>query len=237
MGGKIDCYIDIASFFSYVAFADLLPKLPLLAAHGIQVEFHPTLIAGINNLSGNKPPWLLPAKAKYLAIDSRRAATRAGKPNARFPPHSDFMNMSLTTSPLRALHVVKANYPEAVFLAVFATLFDRFYTPPHVNPTVDKELEAVLLTVTLDPKDPAAKPVFSTEDVRRIMDGRAEAKDALKQATSKAVELGAFGAPWIWATNANGKGQPFFGSDRFNHVYQYLGIPFQDVEILPPAKL
>jgi glutathione S-transferase kappa 1 len=142
------------------------------------------------------------------------------------------MKMSLTTSPLRALHVVKANYPEPVYLAVFATLFDRFFTPPHVNLTVDEELEAVLLTIALD-----TKPVFSREDVRRIMDGRAEAKGALKEATNKAVELGAFGAPWIWATNADGKGQPFFGSDRFNHVYQHLGIPFQDVEMLPPAKL
>ena len=41
-----------ASFFSYVAFADLRENLDLLKQHGVDVEFHPVLIAGINNLSG-----------------------------------------------------------------------------------------------------------------------------------------------------------------------------------------
>jgi len=54
MGGKIDCYLDVASFFSYVAFADLRENLDLLKQHGVVVEFHPVLIAGINNLSGTE---------------------------------------------------------------------------------------------------------------------------------------------------------------------------------------
>ncbi|KAG6003311.1 hypothetical protein E4U21_002199 [Claviceps maximensis] len=46
-GGRIDCYLDIASLFSYVCFEDLWPKLDELAAHGVEVEsvvaFHPLL--------------------------------------------------------------------------------------------------------------------------------------------------------------------------------------------------
>lgn len=44
-----------ASFFSYVAFADLTSNLELLESHNVEVEFHPVLIGGINTLSGIHP--------------------------------------------------------------------------------------------------------------------------------------------------------------------------------------
>lgn len=154
---------------------------------------------------------MLPAKNKYLATDSRRAAQRVGKGGMRFP--KDFMSMALTVSPLRALIYIKEHYPEKTFLSAMHFLFDRFWTPPHVNYTVDENLEATLTAATETPE--GGQHLFSTEDVRRIMDGRLEAKDTLKATTAKAVnELGAFGAPWIWATNSQGKGEAFFGSDR-----------------------
>jgi hypothetical protein len=28
---------------------------------------------------------------------------------------------------------------------------------------------------------------------------------------------GAFGCPWFWVTNSEGKSEPFFGSDRYVH--------------------
>lgn len=42
-----------------------------------------------------------------------------------------------------------------------------------------------------------------------------EWKDKLLENTSKALELGAFGAPWMWVQNKDGKEEPFFGSDRY----------------------
>lgn len=154
---------------------------------------------------------MLPAKNKYLAVDSQRAARRVGKGGMRFP--KDFLSMALTTSPLRALIFIKAHYPEATFLSAMHWLFERFWTPPHANLTVDANLEAALAAATETPE--GGRRLFSAEDVQRIMAGREEAKGALKATTAKAVEqLGAFGAPWIWATNAEGKGEAFFGSDR-----------------------
>ncbi|KAG9257303.1 thioredoxin-like protein [Emericellopsis atlantica] len=233
MGGRIDAYVDVASFFSYVAFQELRQNLQTLQSHGVTVEFHPVLIAGVNNLSGNKPPWVVPAKAKYLAIDSRRAAQRVGLTNLATP--KDFMKMSLTISAQRALHFIKQHYPREVLIATIGTLMAKLWTPPHVNLTIDENLAQVLSEVT-DGGEQGNK-VFTQDDVERIMKGREEMKDRLKETTQRAVELGAFGAPWLWVTNDNGKSQPFFGSDRFNHVYEYLGVPYQDVALLPPSKL
>lgn len=41
-----------------------------------------------------------------------------------------------------------------------------------------------------------------------------EVKDLLTAATGEALERGAFGAPWLWVTDGEGRGEPFFGSDR-----------------------
>jgi hypothetical protein len=30
-------------------------------------------------------------------------------------------------------------------------------------------------------------------------------------------------------------GEPFFGSDRWHFMYDYLGVPYQDIRILPPG--
>ncbi|KAI6783856.1 Dihydrofolate reductase-like protein [Emericellopsis cladophorae] len=233
MGGRIDAYVDVASFFSYVAFHELRQNLETLQSHGVTVEFHPVLIAAINNLSGNKPPWVVPAKGKYLAIDSRRAAERVGLTNLKTP--EDFVKRALTVSTQRALHFVKQHYSHEILVATTATLMAKFWTPPHVNLTIDENLAQVLREVTDGGEQ--GNRVFTQDDVERIMKGREEMKERLKNTTQKAVELGAFGAPWLWVTNDSGKSQPFFGSDRFNHVYEFLGVPHQDVALLPPSKL
>ncbi|CAM1505399.1 Fc.00g110360.m01.CDS01 [Cosmosporella sp. VM-42] len=186
-----------------------------------------------NMRTGNKPPWFLPAKAKYLGKDSRRAARRVGLPHIKSP--KDLMSMAMTISPLRALHFIKANYPTATFLSAFHYLFDKFWTPPHVNLTQEPNLVEALTQATETPQ--GGRRLFTEEDVQKIMEGRAEMKDRLKNLTAEAVERGAFGAPWLWVTNDEGKTEAFFGSDRFNHIYKYLGIPFQDVAVLLPAKL
>jgi len=38
----------------------------------------------------------------------------------------------------------------------------------------------------------------------------------------------------MWVRNTEGKEEPFFGSDRFHFMWEYLGLPWQDIEILPP---
>lgn len=122
------------------------------------------------------------------------------------------MARALTTSPLRALHFIRANYPRDTFVAAFHFLLDRFWTPPNVDLTQDAELARVLAeaTETLE----GGRRLFSDEQVRAILDARESMKESVKNETGEAVKRGAFGAPWLWATNAQGKGEAFFGSDR-----------------------
>ena len=62
----------------------------------------------------------------------------------------------------------------------------------------------------------ALSEYFSADEVRQIMEAAntPKYKQALNANTQKALELGAFGNPWFWVTNREGKGEPFFGSDR-----------------------
>ncbi|OAA78297.1 glutathione S-transferase kappa 1 [Akanthomyces lecanii RCEF 1005] len=182
---------------------------------------------------GNKPPWTLAAKAAYLSFDSARALRRVGLSNVQSP--DDLMSAAMTVQPLRAIHYVKAHYPEPVFLAAFHALLVEFWTPPNRKIADADVLREVLgeMTETVG----GSGRLFSPAEVDKIMDGRAAFKDSVKKETDEALAKGAFGAPWIWATNAKGESEPFFGSDRFNHVYAFLDIPFQDITVLTPNKL
>lgn len=118
--------------------------------------------------------------------------------------------MAMTASPLRALHYIKANYPSSTFLETMEIMFCCLWTAPHVNLTKDDQLVSTLAKAA----DAQGKLLFTDSDVKRIMEGRAEMKDVLKGKTEEAVKLGAFGAPWLWVVNEEGKGEAFFGSDR-----------------------
>lgn len=63
--------------------------------------------------------------------------------------------------------------------------------------------------------------------------GEQQWKDKLTVNTKEVLDQGAFGAPWFWVTNEQGKEEPFFGSDRFHFMWEFLGLPWQDITILP----
>lgn len=63
---------------------------------------------------------------------------------------------------------------------------------------------------------------FTPEETEKILAGAnaPEYKAKLMTVTKKVVEeQGAFGCPWYWVTNAEGKGEPFFGSDRYARFF------------------
>jgi glutathione S-transferase kappa 1 len=57
---------------------------------------------------------------------------------------------------------------------------------------------------------------FSEKEVEEILNATKEKewKDKLLANTQKVLDLGAFGAPWMWVRNSEAKEEPFFGSDR-----------------------
>ncbi|EPE06135.1 dsba-like thioredoxin domain-containing protein [Ophiostoma piceae UAMH 11346] len=241
MGGRIDVYLDVASLYSYLALIYLRNDSAVYAANGVELAYHPVLLGAINQATGNKPPFMLPAKAVYGMHDIRRSCERAGVPEAKAP--RDFFKKAMTVFPLRALHYIKSNYDSATFVAALHYLFYRFWTPPNA----DLREPAVLRSVLSEARkgfngDPAAvasaQPLFAAKDVDAIVAAATEqaAKDQLTTATKEAIARGAFGAPWFWVRNDAGAEEPFFGSDRFHFIYKLLGLPYHDVALLDSSN-
>lgn len=93
-------------------------------------------------------------------------------------------------------------------------MFHKIWLPPHVNLAEDENLIAALKEATDELDGGSGKKLFSDEDVERVMNGRESMKERVKVTTGEALKLGAFGAPWLIATRADGKSEAFFGSDR-----------------------
>lgn len=187
--------------------------MPVVSSHYIQepcslyADSHP----------GNKPPWVLPAKGQYLNYDSKRALNRVGLSDLVTP---DLMKVGNTVVPLRALHFVKANYSKEIFLATLGSMFVAFWGGgEYANLSDEESLRRCLQGATDKPIGGNGTKLFTDADVKKILDGRAAMKTKLSETTAKALELGAFGTPWFWATNSKGEGQPFFGSDRYVIVF------------------
>ncbi|KUI59206.1 Glutathione S-transferase kappa 1 [Cytospora mali] len=138
------------------------------------------------------------------------------------------MPMAHTVLPLRALHYIKANHPRETYHAALEYFFHKFWTPPNLNLSQADVFAKVL----------AGFEGFSSEECEKILAGAKsqEMKDALTRSTQSALDKGAFGAPWIWVRNDKGEAEPFFGSDRFHFIYKFLGLPYQDLELLPPGE-
>ncbi|RDL39355.1 putative Glutathione S-transferase kappa 1 [Venustampulla echinocandica] len=225
MGGHIDCYIDCVSPYTYMALTHLRKNRELLLSHGVTIEYHPIFLGGVNVGSGNKPPWTLPAKAKYGKFDLTRSKNHHGLLKIEAPPF--FPPLSLL--PQRSLCYVKATFPPEVYEETYVHLFEKLWTAPNqVDITQPDNFLAVLEGFGKFSKKEA-------EDILKAA-GEKEWKDKLLENTQKALDLGAFGAPWLWVRNSDGKEEPFFGSDRFHFIWEFLGLPWQDIQILPPKQ-
>ncbi|CAJ2510188.1 Uu.00g060880.m01.CDS01 [Anthostomella pinea] len=247
MGGRIECYLDIASYYSYVTFIQILKSQELLKQHSVEVEIHPVLIGAINAGSGNKPPWTVKAKAAHSKYDTARSAKAVGLKDAS--PPGDLMEAGKTQLPMRAMHYIKANHAPQTFTTTLHYLFHAFWTL-HRPPNTPAALQEILLEIPADfgldslnynrsSSSGSGGLLFCDEDVEAILQAAAsqEYKDALKGKVEEALGRGAFGMPWLWVTtdDAPGAGEPFFGSDRWHFVYEFLGLPYQGVALLPPG--
>lgn len=266
MEKKIECYIDIgwrkppntnrkptrtdpfiskASAYSYFAFSYLQDNASALAQLGVTIEsvslpvpyyslsppnatqltphsYHPVFLGGINVATSNSPPWTVPAKAAYGAYDISRAQRHFNAPYTR-PPIFPILSLL----PQRALIHCRQRYAKATFEKVLEALL-RAYWVQQLDISQPEILTQTLRTVLVDPGE--------AESVVRAA-GTAEVKEALRAETERVVkELGAFGCPWFWVSNG-GKGEPFFGSDRFHYMWEFLRLPYRGLELVVPAKL
>ncbi|KAF9699129.1 hypothetical protein EKO04_002884 [Ascochyta lentis] len=181
----------------------------------------PVFLGGINVGSGNKPPWTLPAKAAYSGYDSSRAKRYFGAEEVKTPEFFPIVSLL----PQRALSFIKEQHPHA-FISAFLDIFEAMW----------KNGKDVSVPATLAE---TLQPRFSPEEVKAILSSANSApfKQRLNDNTKEALDRGAFGCPWFWVRNAKGAEEPFFGSDRFHFMWEYLGLPWKDVELVPKAKI
>jgi 2-hydroxychromene-2-carboxylate isomerase len=169
---------------------------------------------------GNKPPWTLPAKAAYSTYDGKRAQKYFGHD---FEVPAFFPILSLL--PQRALTYIKRQHAHKLvpaFLACFETMW---------NGQLDISKPENLAK--------ALAKAFSGAEVEEILAAAAspEIKNELTATTERVVkELGAFGCPWFWVTNGQGKSEPFFGSDRFHFMWDFLELPHEDLRLKVEGK-
>ncbi|KAF2837939.1 glutathione S-transferase kappa 1 [Patellaria atrata CBS 101060] len=221
MGRKIEAYLDCVSPYSYFAFLHLQRHEEVLRSHNVEIEYIPVFLGGINVGSGNKPPWTLPAKGKYSSYDTARAKKYFGVPNLRTP--SFFPILSLL--PQRCMTHVKHAFPQ-IYASSFGSLWAAMWEE---GLDISKP---ELMAQTL-------RRHFSPIQVEQVMEaaGSKEVKDELLATTRRCVEEGAFGCPWFMVTNGEGKREPFFGSDRWVFMWEFLGLEWKDVEICPGTEL
>jgi glutathione S-transferase kappa 1 len=120
------------------------------------------------------------------------------------------------------LAYIKAYYDEPRFFSAVIACSKRLWEPPNLDIADPEKLRSALATI------------FSNAELDDILAGAtaAETKKMLTTNSENALEKGAYGAPWFWVTNSAGVSEPFFGSDRFHFMWQYLDLPFQNFELL-----
>jgi len=61
----------------------------------------------------------------------------------------------------------------------------------------------------------------------------AVAPENKKRVVELTMGAGAFGAPWIVAVDGGGERKAWFGNDRWDQVFEHLGVPYTPVSIVP----
>ncbi|PSN63205.1 glutathione S-transferase kappa 1 [Corynespora cassiicola Philippines] len=220
MSSKITCYLDCVSPYSYFALLYLEKNRKILESHSVEIDIVPVFLGGINVGSGNQPPWKLPAKAAYSVFDSARAKRYFGAPNVKTPDFFPIMSLL----PQRALVFVKEKHASA-FVQTFLDLYKEMW-----ENGLDVSKPDVLVQVL--------SKRYDEKEVKEIMEKANDPayKQKLNDNTKEALDRGAFGGPWFWVKNSKGSEEPFFGSDRFHYMWEYLGLPYVDLEVLPATK-
>ncbi|VUC32715.1 unnamed protein product [Clonostachys rosea] len=218
---KIEAYLDCVSPYSFLAFSYLSQRKQALEDLNVELEFIPVFLGGIMASSGNKPPMALAAKSAYSPYDIKRAQKYFG---LRFKVPDFFPFLSLL--PQRCLTLVKESYPEQ-YDDLHKACFHALWLD-HKDLSKQENMVAVL------------QAVFGTEQATKVLQGSQspDVKKKLNDVTKHTAEtLGAYGCPWFWVHDGKGKAEPFFGSDRFHYMWDFLDLPHQDLELLPAPVL
>ncbi|KAE9364012.1 putative DSBA family oxidoreductase [Stipitochalara longipes BDJ] len=216
-GGKLTIYVDCVSPYSWFGFTNILRYRPLLNAHGVSVDIIPFFLGGARESVGNPwtptPKW----KAEFSSQDSETTGRLLG---LKIVQPKDFPILSLF--PVRVATWIKDHYPDDKFEATFQALVSGYWGKGINVATTEGIIKALEGIFTQAELEDILKNAVKPENKKRVIDQTASA--------------GAFGAPWIVGVNSEGKRKAWFGNDRWDQVFEHLGVPYAPVSILPPKS-
>lgn len=99
---------------------------------------------------------------------------------------------------------IKKNFPQEKFETTFLKLWEWMF---YEGIDISKPEQLARLFQSNGFSDVEIKQIFAAAS-------SPEFKQALTANTQAALDKGAYGAPWFWVRNSEGKEEPFFGSDR-----------------------
>ncbi|XP_077004479.1 glutathione S-transferase kappa 1 isoform X2 [Tamandua tetradactyla] len=192
----LELFYDVLSPYSWLGFEILCRYRNIW---NIDLQLRPSLIAGIMKDSGNKPPALLPRKAKYMTKDIELLKRHLEVPIC-FP--KDFFSVILDKGSLSAM---------------------RFLTAVSLEHSEMLEKTSRELWMRVWSRA-AEKAGMSTEQAQKLLEkiSTPKVKNQLRETTEKACRYGAFGLP-ITVAHVDGQTYMLFGSDRMELLAHLLG--------------
>ncbi|CZR52015.1 related to glutahione s-transferase subunit 13 [Phialocephala subalpina] len=178
-----------------------------------EIIYIPVLLGGIMKACGNTAPINIKNKGKWVGTERLRWAQLFNVPmKTELPP--DFPPMTLTI--MRSLCALTILHPGKEGQAILTKALDELFKAYWVDHR--KTHEKDVLSEVLG-------ELFGKEEGGKILEMAAkEGKELLAKNTDQAMADGAFGLPWMVATNSKGETEGFWGVDHLARVTEHLGL-------------
>src|SRR5918993_1607617 len=192
---SVEFCFDLVSPYSYLAYGQVGR---ICEENGAELILRPMLLGAVHKAVGLQAPIEIKPKASYQARDIRRWAQYYGLP-LQFPDPFPFRTLKTMRA---AMFLQEREVLEAFTREAFTLYWEEDGAPGGLQETdEDAPVSAVAGRIGIGPEE--------------VLSGAAspEAKQALKLATSEAVERGVFGAPAFFIGD-----EMFWGNDRLHFV-------------------
>jgi len=192
---RVEFYYDLVSPYSYLAHGQIGR---ICEENGAGLVLRPMLLGAVHKAVGVQAPIETKPKASYQARDIRRWAEYYGLP-LQFPDPFPFRTLKTMRA---AMFLRERGELEAFTREAFALYWEEGGAPEGFEEgDEDGPISSVARRIGADPPE--------------VLQGAASpgAKQALKEATSEAVERGVFGAPAFFVGE-----EMFWGNDRLHFV-------------------
>jgi 2-hydroxychromene-2-carboxylate isomerase len=199
LGGRVEFLYDLVSPFSYLAYGRLGE---VCDRHDAELVLHPVLLGALHDAAGIQAPVSIPAKGRYMNQDLQRWAEEYGL-TMHFPEPFPFR----TLKTMRAAIFCRGRGELETFTREAFKLYWEENGAPGGREEYDEDgpISEVARRIGADPEE--------------VLAGAAEpeVKEELKDATSDALDRGAFGAPTFFVGD-----EMFWGNDRLEFVEREL---------------